>query len=314
MVLVSEAPIVWKNLKGILCVYKPPGVKISFLRKTVITNLCNDLCELQCRPPGDHVFIEGDPLKALTVRKALSFADHVLVVGPRYQPEDLRCGWAMHLGRDTSGVCVLGLNEGLRLARRLHLSRPTRAYHVKGLLGQATDTYFVDGQVVEKATFHHVKKSVVDKILAAMQAAHQKQMFEQCGVDIQSQAAYDLAVQGPIRPGSGDLPVLYGIKCVHFSPPHFTLEIQCINEYEMYLKTLVHELGLQLRSAATCAAVQCIRYGHLTTQHALLRRHWRLQHVLANLRQCAEALGHGALARDSAALVAGVSSAQRAFK
>jgi hypothetical protein len=48
-------------------------------------------------------------------------------------------------------------------------------------------------------------------------------LFSQCGVDIQSQAAYELAVQGLIKPANSKIPLLYGIKCIHFQPPDFTI-------------------------------------------------------------------------------------------
>nr|CAD7454652.1 unnamed protein product [Timema tahoe] len=290
MVVISEAPIVWNLLKGIICVYKPTGVKCGQVRNTIIGNLCKDLCELKCRPPIDHISIEGDPTKSLTVQKSPSYADHPLVVGPRYQPCDFRCTWATYLGKDTSGVFVLGLNAGLSLARRLHMTRPTRAYHIQGIFGQATDNYFQDGRIVEKATFHHIKRIHMARVLSSMQAAHQKQMFEQCGVDLQSQAAYELAVQGLVRPSSGNIPVIYSIKCIHLQPPHFTLEVQCINEYEMYLKTIIHEVGMQLRSVATCTSIQCIRHGHLKLDHALLRKYWHLQQILDNMAKCRDTI------------------------
>lgn len=38
-----------------------------------------------------------------------------------------------------------------------------------------------------------------------------------------SQTAYELASQGPFRPANSKLPVIYGIKCVYYEPPNFTL-------------------------------------------------------------------------------------------
>lgn len=40
---------------------------------------------------------------------------------------------------------------------------------------------------------------------------------------MQSQAAYELAVKGPIRPAVAEIPMVYTIKCVEFEPPEFTL-------------------------------------------------------------------------------------------
>lgn len=63
-----------------------------------------ELCELKCRPVEKYVSIEGETNKNLTVRDQDSYADHPLVVGPRYIPNDVRVTWATHLGKFTSGV------------------------------------------------------------------------------------------------------------------------------------------------------------------------------------------------------------------
>ncbi|PSN49976.1 putative tRNA pseudouridine synthase 2 [Blattella germanica] len=265
-ILVSDAPTVWNLLKGVMCIYKPAGLTASSVRKILIGNISRDLCDLECRPPVNHVFIEGDTSTSLSVHVAPSYADHPLVVGPRYQPNDFRCTWGAPLGKNVSGVFV------------------------KGVLGKATDTYFINGKVVEKSTFRHVSRTKLDAVLAAMQAAHQKQMYQQCGIDMQSQTAYDLAVQGLIKPENSKIPLLYSIKCIDFQPPDFTLEVQCINEHEMYLRTLIHDVGMQARSTATCTGLQCIRYDCFTLEHALLRKHWRLQFIIDNVKQNKELL------------------------
>lgn len=45
------------------------------------------------------------------------------------------------------------------------------------------------------------------------------------GIDIKSQTAYDLASQGPIRPSHDSPPILYGIRCIDFQLPEFTIGI-----------------------------------------------------------------------------------------
>lgn len=46
-----------------------------------------------------------------------------------------------------------------------------------------------------------------------------------CGVDVQSQAAYEFAVKGLLRPANSEIPIIYGLKCVEFDSPNFTLGI-----------------------------------------------------------------------------------------
>jgi len=63
-------------------------------------------------------------------------------------------------------------------------------------------------------------------------------------------------------------------------------EVNVINEYESYLLSLVHEIGLKLRCSASCTAIRCIRYSSFTIHQALLMKHWNLQFVLENIREC----------------------------
>lgn len=123
-------------------------------------------------------------------------------------------------------------------------------------------------------------------LLASMQASHQRQMFEMCGVDIQSQAAYELACKGPIRPMNKNNPLIYGIKCIEFNRPEFTLEIHAMNTSEEYLCNLIAEIGLQMRSMAHCTKLRCTRYGYFTFEDSLLRGKWRAQNMLHNMELC----------------------------
>lgn len=71
----------------------------------------------------------------------------------------------------------MGINSGTKKSNMFHEARPLRTFQVKGRLGQATDNMFLDGRVLEKASFDHVREHHLQKVLATFQAAHQKQMF-----------------------------------------------------------------------------------------------------------------------------------------
>jgi len=133
---------------------------------------------MHVRPPIKHVCIEGDTTKRMKVFVQPSYADHPLVVGPRYQPKDFKLICANYLSKDMSGLMVCGINNGTKWAHKLKNSKSPTSYRVKGLLGQATDTYFITGKIVEKSTYKYIKRGTIDKICASMQAAHQRKMFE----------------------------------------------------------------------------------------------------------------------------------------
>lgn len=75
--------------------------------------------------------------------------------------------------------------------------------------------------------------------------------------------------------------VIYGI----FSSLPLLLEVQCVNETQKYLRKVVHEIGLELRSTAMCKGVRRTRDGPFTLQHALTRQHWTVSDVMEAIRQ-----------------------------
>ena len=105
-------------------------------------------------------------------------------------------------------------------------------------------------------------------------------------VDSVPQEAYELAVQGPVRPnlkGCGRPPLIYGLRCVKYDSPNLELEFTCLNESEDFFKSLVSELGFRLRTGAVCSQIRCIRYGFFDLEHALLVKQCGLESVLNNI-------------------------------
>lgn len=67
---------------------------------------------------------------------------------------------------------------------------------------------------------------------------------------------------------------------------------------------LIHDIGLQLKSTAVCTGIRRLRYGHFELSHALLRKHWTLEHILDNVHQnksqiTVEKLCRGAVMQDA---------------
>ncbi|XP_057324761.1 pseudouridylate synthase TRUB2, mitochondrial [Microplitis mediator] len=279
----SNAEEVWKGLNGVFAIYKPTGFTTFKTRQMLQYHLCTDLNELDVREPEPFVRIEGETNKSLTVKVEPSYADHKLVVGPRYQPQDMKLHHANYLSPEASGIQLWGVNKGSIICHMMRAANSTRFYKIKGVLGLESENYFIGGKIHERSTFKHVKRHHVDMICSSLQSSHQRKMFEICGLDIQSQAAYELAVKGPIRPTDNKIPMLYSIRCIAFNPPDFTLEVVCINEDDMFLKGLVHNLGLLVRSNATCTQIQCYKYGIFTAGLGLLKRDWSIENIMINL-------------------------------
>jgi len=62
-------------------------------------------------------------------------------------------------------------------------------------------------------------------------------------------------------------------------------EVQCLNETQKYLRKVVHEIGLELRSTAVCKGVRRTRDGLFTVQEALTRNHWTAADVMRAIQE-----------------------------
>ncbi|XP_036333227.1 mitochondrial mRNA pseudouridine synthase Trub2 [Rhagoletis pomonella] len=286
---VYDAPTVFKNLNGIMNIYKPAGMKVKHVKNAILHNITKDLNEMQVREPRKLEIPLLEPGGAanplLRKMESIDLSDHILATGPRYQISDIRCALVAGLGRHTSGVLLFGINKGIRQSHKIQINRPLRAYHVSGRFGYATETNFPDSRITVRSDYRHVHPERMSSLAASMQASHQRKMFELCGVDLQSQAAYEIACKGLVRPADNTQPVIYGIKLIYFQRPDFTVEVHAINECEDYLAALVNEMGIELRTVAHCTAIRCIRHGHFNVENSLLRHGWNIRGVVKNMRQ-----------------------------
>ncbi|KAK8788739.1 hypothetical protein V5799_021486 [Amblyomma americanum] len=177
---VTSAPKAFDLLRGIFCVYKPANISCEAVRRTIIGNLCRDLNELDVRPPVDFVTIEGPVSggKELTVKTSPNYADHPLVVGSRYQPEDIKMCCGINLGKYTSGVLLMRVNGGYHKLKLICDSNQLRTYQLRGEFGKASDTHTPLSRIVDKATFRHITVAKLERLLGSIQSAYQVQAFK----------------------------------------------------------------------------------------------------------------------------------------
>lgn len=235
--------------------------------------------------------IEGDSadnsLKAV-VKK--SYADHPLVLGPRYQEKDFTIRWANKLCYQASGLQVGGVGpRGGYLAEQLKRANFMRVYEIEATFGRATDNFYSTGRLVEKTTFRHIRRERLERVLSNIQQIYRKEMFSVAGVDMSSQAGYELASRGAFRPASRlTPPTLYGIRTLKLELPEVKFRVQVINENEHFLGELIHKIGLSLRSTACISKLRCTNFGLFNLDHALLTKHWTIENILENIDMCSE--------------------------
>ncbi|XP_056129747.1 mitochondrial mRNA pseudouridine synthase TRUB2 isoform X3 [Lampris incognitus] len=193
----------------------------------------------------------------------------------------------------SSGVLVLGVGSGNKEVDHLHKTAVSRDYTLEGEFGFATDDFSHIGRVIERTTYEHITQDKLERVLAMLQGVNQKTLLKYSNVDMRSQEAYEMAVSGSLGPDGKSAPILTGLRCIRFRPPHFTLEVQCINETQRYLRRVVHEIGLELRSTAVCKGVRRTRDGVFSLQDALTRHRWTAADITRAVRRYQDSKKHG---------------------
>lgn len=59
-----------------------------------------------------------------------------------------------------------------------------------------------------------------------------------------------------------------------------------MHETQQYLRKIVHEIGLELKSSAVCTQVRRVRDGVFTLDDALLRSQWNLKNIQNAILDC----------------------------
>uniref|UniRef100_A0A8C0VQV3 TruB pseudouridine synthase family member 2 n=1 Tax=Cyanistes caeruleus TaxID=156563 RepID=A0A8C0VQV3_CYACU len=238
----------------------------------------------------------GSPGQAL---RTGSITVSVAVLGPRFRK--LKIGAGHRLDVKASGVFGGSGPGAAHFFDNLHSLSFFQVYTVGGLFGKATDDFSDTGNLVEKTTFDHITREKLERILAVIQGTNQKALLMYSNIDMKTQEAYELAVKGLIRPMGKSPPIITAVRCIQFALPEFQLEIHCLHETQQYLRKLVHEIGLELKSSAVCTQVRRIRDGVFTVDDALPRTQWNLQSIQEAIRNCQlkveteleKTLGHG---------------------
>ncbi|KAG9354446.1 hypothetical protein JZ751_001156 [Albula glossodonta] len=288
-----RVPVGWlfQRLDGLFAVYKPPGVHWKLVRDTVEANLLKALNSVPPPAPQQQVkFIpsstqglDGSTELTLTATSVPALVDHPLVKGPQFHK--VRVGVGHRLDALSSGILVLAVGQGNKWLTGLQSSHVTRDYTLEGEFGKATEDFSHTGRLIERSTYDHITRDNLERLLAVMQGANHKALLLYSNVDLCSQEAYELAVKGSLLPQGKSPPILTGLRCLHFQPPKFTLEVQCVNETQRFLRKLVHEVGLELRSTAHCTGVRRIRDGPFTLKDALTHKHWTLPEITEAIKQ-----------------------------
>ncbi|XP_072095697.1 pseudouridylate synthase TRUB1 isoform X3 [Mobula birostris] len=216
-----------------------------------------------------------------------------------------------------SGVLVVGIGKGTKMLSGM-LSG-SKKYTTVGEFGKATDTFDAIGMVTEEQSYvssiqtfpetagsenetisllhqvrnyeefeDHITKDDLERTLkkftgSIMQTPPLYSALKQNGQRLSCLVKKGEAVESkPAR-----CVMVYDLSVQDYSPPHFTLDIECGGGF--YVRSLVNDLGKELSSCAFVKELIRTKQGPFTLdEHALQEEKWTINEVVKAIENCTQ--------------------------
>lgn len=282
----TYAPDIFKSLRGFLLVHKPAGLHPEEFIRELKLKISDQLNEYDPRPLETRLSIQGNYDEEKKLVELPDLSDHPLVVGPRYNPWEIRMSTVPPvLSTRSSGVMPVVIGPDIKyLVPRFYKTPMVSVYQLTGRFGYLTDTMFEDGRIIDKTTFKHIKSWKIDNILSKIQSTQRDRLFQISAVPLDSEEAYQLAKAWPSRPPRmARWPVIFRLRCTHFELPEFKVEVTIQYESQQFLAQLIQDIGLGLKSSAYVCSIRRVKYAMFDISDCLTSSEWDLQSIINNI-------------------------------
>jgi tRNA pseudouridine55 synthase len=205
--------------------------------------------------------IEG----VLVVDKPPAMTSHDVVNGVRRVAGLRRVGHAGTLDPLATGVLLVCVGRATRLVEYL-VGQP-KTYVTAVQLGQTTNTYDADGEVVAERPFSHITRDTIAQALTAFRGPIQQKPPIYSAIKKDGQPLYKLARRGETI----DVPVravtIYELSLLSVTLPIIELEMTCSSG--TYVRSLAHDLGEALGCGGHVTALRRTAVGDFKVQNAV---------------------------------------------
>jgi|Deesub1362A_J573_1020465.scaffolds.fasta_scaffold10308_2 tRNA pseudouridine55 synthase len=201
----------------------------------------------------------------LIIDKDAGWTSHDVVARVRRLIGQRRVGHAGTLDPMATGVLVLCLGRATRLAEYLQGHR--KRYQATIRLGEVTDTYDLEGEVIERHPVPSLSEEELTSHLRAFQGTITQRPPAYSAVKVDGVPAYRRARRGEVVALPPRQVTIYEIRLSRWEPPELSLEIEC--SAGTYIRSLAHDLGQAIGCGAHLIALRRTASGPFTLADAI---------------------------------------------
>lgn len=223
----------------------------------------------------------------LNIDKPQGITSHDAVQQLRRLSSIRRIGHAGTLDPLATGVLLLCIGRATRLVE--YLMGQQKTYEVAVRLGQVTDSYDADGEIVAEHTVQ-TTPSEIEKALALFRGSIQQQAPVYSAIKQQGQPLYKLAragkpVEAPVREVQ-----IYSYELLSWDNPLIRLRVTC--SAGTYIRSLAHDLGQTLGCGGHITELRRTAVGDFRSDEAVRIADLNEQNWLEYLRPNDAAVTH----------------------
>ena len=157
-----------------------------------------------------------------------------------------------------TGALPLCFGEATKFSQ--FLLNADKHYQVDAVLGISTDSGDAEGEILRERTWEHVQETDVETLLQRYRGEIDQVPSMFSAVKSNGQPLYRLARQGLEVPREPRTIEIFKNELIAFHPPQFSLDIHCSKG--TYIRTLVADIGEDLKCGAHVTALRRTRVGH----------------------------------------------------
>jgi tRNA pseudouridine55 synthase len=205
------------------------------------------------------------PEGLLNIDKPAGITSHDVVAHVRRVTGVRRVGHAGTLDPIATGVLLVGVGRTTRLIEYL-VGRP-KTYEARLKLGQATNTYDTEGEVVAERPFAHITTEEIETHLAAFRGQIEQQPPIYSAIKKDGQPLYKLARQGIEIEVPTRQVTIYALEMLTYEAPFLDLRVTC--SAGTYIRSLAHDLGQALGCSAHLTGLRRTAIGDFGVETAV---------------------------------------------
>ena len=199
------------------------------------------------------------------INKPTGMTSHDAVAIIRKHLKQKRVGHAGTLDPLASGVLPICVGQATRVAE--YLSESGKAYRADINFGTATDTYDAEGTITATASTADLTLNMIQETLEQFRGPQVQYPPLYSAIKIQGQPAYKRARAGEVIVLEPRPIVIHSLEILEWIPPRLTLAIECSKG--TYIRSLAHDLGMQLGCCAYLEALVRTRSGPFTLSDSI---------------------------------------------